>query len=425
MLIHELGHVRRHDMFGHMLGRIACAVYWFHPLVWTAARRLRDASERACDDLAIRLGAVPSDYAQHLLDIVTTVRQPNTPTAAIAMARRKEFEGRMLAILDPALHRVDASRWRTGLLSLGLAGFVVAVSAAAPAPREATPVVATHHAERRCGVPETNAGELLGPANQPTETTLASTGTTRHRSAATDQPVSDPLPMVDQILRQFKVEMSVDLRSATAPADEKMDLLIRVLQSDSSAKVRRVAAWGLQHYADEPAAQTELARTLGSDTDPRVRTMAAWALANGSGERTRAALRQAFTSDADAAVREMAVWGLGHDGDRDVAVTIAARLASEPSEHVRATAAWALGHLQPERAPAALTALLRSTDPAVRLKAAWALSEIGDSTALPAIRAALEAPGQDPQVTRALLRAMVNSGTTPESIESFPRLLQQ
>src|SRR5688572_12885946 len=79
VLLHELAHVRRHDLIGHTLGRIACALYWFHPLVWTAAKQLRSESERACDDLALACGARPSDYAEHLLDIVTSVRHDSTP----------------------------------------------------------------------------------------------------------------------------------------------------------------------------------------------------------------------------------------------------------------------------------------------------------------------------------------------------------
>ena len=80
VLLHELAHVRRHDLLGHTLGRLVCAVYWFHPLVWTAAKRLRSESERACDDLALACGTRATDYAEHLLDIVTSVRGDATPS---------------------------------------------------------------------------------------------------------------------------------------------------------------------------------------------------------------------------------------------------------------------------------------------------------------------------------------------------------
>ena len=134
VLLHELGHVRRRDLIGHTLARITCAVYWFHPLVWTAARRMRIESERACDDLAITSGARASEYAEHLLDIVTRVRQQSTPAVAIPMAQRKEFEGRMLAILDPELERKGPNRLQALSLASGIAVLALVVAAAAPAP---------------------------------------------------------------------------------------------------------------------------------------------------------------------------------------------------------------------------------------------------------------------------------------------------
>src|SRR4051812_44172900 len=140
VLLHELAHVRRHDLIGHTLGRLACAVYWFHPLVWTAAKQLRSESERACDDLALACGARATDYAEHLLDIVTSVRKDATPSVALAMARRKEFEGRMLAILDPELRHSSPSRRQSATLIGSLALISIVVGAAAPAPRKAAEV---------------------------------------------------------------------------------------------------------------------------------------------------------------------------------------------------------------------------------------------------------------------------------------------
>src|SRR5258706_4774840 len=134
-LLHQLAHVRRHDLIGHTLSRLACAVYWFHPLVWTAAKQLRSESERACDDLALACGARATDYAEHLLDIVTSVRRDSTPSVALAMARRKEFEGRMLAILDPELRHSSPSRRQSAALIGSLALISIVVGAAAPSPR--------------------------------------------------------------------------------------------------------------------------------------------------------------------------------------------------------------------------------------------------------------------------------------------------
>lgn len=104
VLLHELSHITRRDCLTQMLAQIACAFYWFNPFVWIAARRLRVEREEACDDYVLSIGAKPSDYASHLLEIARSMQERSvfewSQTTSVAMARRSQLEGRLLAILS-------------------------------------------------------------------------------------------------------------------------------------------------------------------------------------------------------------------------------------------------------------------------------------------------------------------------------------
>lgn len=101
VLWHELAHIRRCDWLTQLMASAACAVYWFNPLVWLAARQMRTLRERACDDLVLACGAKASEYAQELLTLAAGLADPRLATlAAVPMARRSVLESRLRAILD-------------------------------------------------------------------------------------------------------------------------------------------------------------------------------------------------------------------------------------------------------------------------------------------------------------------------------------
>ena len=112
VILHELTHVRRFDLAPHLLAQIARALYWFHPLVWVAAARLRAEQERACDDGVLREGVEATAYAAHLLGLARSLRRAWAPCPAVAMAQTSNLEPRLQALLDANRNRrPPAARW--------------------------------------------------------------------------------------------------------------------------------------------------------------------------------------------------------------------------------------------------------------------------------------------------------------------------
>lgn len=395
VLMHELAHVRRRDLAGHTLGRIACALWWFHPLAWMAARRLRIESEKACDDLALTCGLAPSVYAEHLLDIVSGARRTAIPAPAIAMAHRREFEGRMLAILDPALRRHDG-RARLVWVGASLAALVVVVGAARPAPRMAAASLATRELPSFLGDTGTS---LVSPPSTPR--IADPVAPVAPRAPETSAP--QPLPVSGDAGALVRALSSGS--EGQAP-DERVDALLRVLASDTSARVRRVAAWGLHEYAEDRAdVATALATALRRDADAEVREMAAWALAQAEGNRAAIdALTEAVRRETNSRVRESAAWALA-SVDEDGAASVLASAVSDTSARMRETAIWAIGMSEPKSLPAPVIEALRDGNAAIRRVAAWALFQTGDAAALPTLEAAI-AKETDPSVQRAFVRAL-------------------
>ena len=110
VLLHELAHIKRNDAHIQTLAQMACAAYWFNPLVWFAAHQLRLERERACDDSVLMGGTSGADYATHLYEIARAGSAPASAPFAIGLAvHPSQLEQRLVAILNPSTQRHSAT----------------------------------------------------------------------------------------------------------------------------------------------------------------------------------------------------------------------------------------------------------------------------------------------------------------------------
>ena len=144
VLVHELAHVRRRDVLIQLIAQLACALYWWNPLAWLAAARLRVEREHACDDLVIGAGTRPSSYAADLLELAHAIaRQGFAAVGAVCIVDRGGTDARLRRILDPAApRRPPGARFRFASRAATLAFLVTLACTSAPLARSAAPTAA-------------------------------------------------------------------------------------------------------------------------------------------------------------------------------------------------------------------------------------------------------------------------------------------
>jgi hypothetical protein len=277
-LVHELTHIKRHDRRTQAIAQLACAIYWFNPLVWHAAAGLARERERACDDEVLRFGARPSAYATLLLDLARTTGSSWTPATALSMARPSAIEGRLLSILADAVRTPRRStRWIVGLGIMVVTTGILGAQAVTPA----------------------------GPALEPARRRVATASLMALDEQARSQSVTGALL---EALRDTngQVREQAAMGLAITPGADVIQPLIDALK-DPDAQVREKAAIGLAFRRDPKIVAPLL--TAIEDSDGQVREKAAIALGASGDSRAIAALTKA-THDADSQVREKAVAGL-------------------------------------------------------------------------------------------------------------------
>jgi HEAT repeat protein len=356
------------------------------------------------------------------------------------MARKKEFEGRMLAILDPAIRRASPGRLQAAAV-IGTLGLVsLTVAAVSPAAATPLPPHQTYAAPKIAEVPTASSSDA--PA-APTSFVRSSTPLPTPAPA----PAATPAPAVSRSVRGLSVHVKTgnplldDLvndvanvvvssvgtafqqagaelaRSGRLQATDtgRVAMMIKILATDTDASVRRTAAWGL-HDLETRDVREALMKALRSDADEHVREMSAWALGEHENDVAAPALGDALMKDKSPRVRSTAAWALGETEAKSELAALETAM-SDSSAQIREVSAWALGRIEDKGSSKALVRGLTDPSKSVRLSTAWALGQIEDRSVAPAILTAFKGE-TDSDIRSAELRTLAVLGEiTPELVE--------
>lgn len=122
VLLHELAHLKRHDILVNWIASAAQVLHWFNPVVWLVMRRLRAERELAADRLALVAlgedGAQP--YGETILRLMDGLARPAAVPAIVGILEdRRALRERIQAIAS--FRRPGRWSWLAAWLVGGLA----------------------------------------------------------------------------------------------------------------------------------------------------------------------------------------------------------------------------------------------------------------------------------------------------------------
>ena len=129
VLLHELGHLRRRDLWWAAAELLLQAVYWFHPLVWWARQRTALLREQSCDRFVARVladdGEDPRRYRSTLLRLAAARWQIESgPTGGLGFVRPRSGVLLRLTLLESfRAERPGVRRLVTALVLAAMVAF--------------------------------------------------------------------------------------------------------------------------------------------------------------------------------------------------------------------------------------------------------------------------------------------------------------
>jgi beta-lactamase regulating signal transducer with metallopeptidase domain len=122
ILSHELAHIRRYDLWMNLLQRVIESLLFFHPVIWILSRRVSAEREICCDDLVVRSGHQPMNYAGALLrmaELCAGISPPKSLALAATSGGLTLLEHRVMRLIhQPHSSRLHLTRHGIALIAI-------------------------------------------------------------------------------------------------------------------------------------------------------------------------------------------------------------------------------------------------------------------------------------------------------------------
>ncbi len=162
IVAHELAHVARRDWLNLLVARIACALFWFNPLIWLLARAAHQLREEAADDAVLNAAVPCTEYAQLLVSAARHEGKGLLLAANGVAPSKSSLAIRVRRILDGSAVRGPARGAWVGTSSLAVIGIAAPLAAFTPVAPPAPVAVAA--APVHVAAPVARPGILAPPA---------------------------------------------------------------------------------------------------------------------------------------------------------------------------------------------------------------------------------------------------------------------
>jgi hypothetical protein len=136
VLMHELVHLKRKDLFYRILTLIATAVHWFNPVVYMTGRATTLLSEISCDDEVVRGADADARlrYSETIIGVVKYQSRLKTALSTGFYGGKKGMKMRISSIMDIGKKRLGAALVCAALIMSAGTGFAFAATVSVPAP---------------------------------------------------------------------------------------------------------------------------------------------------------------------------------------------------------------------------------------------------------------------------------------------------